>query len=140
MRPACDIPFRTFRAFNGLRAGAFKLGQRGSGGRSKFKRTVGRACSRAHRGGSLAATWTMPLASGIRGPTVVTVKGASIPGARLISQPGASHGATDSDATTQRRDDVTVMVQVSGVCNVNSEPRYASGSYIRLTEVGRVPA
>ena len=61
----------------------------------------------------------MPLASGMRGPTVVTAKGASIPGARLISQPGSSHGATDSD--------VTVMVQVSGVCNVNSEPRMLLG-------------
>ncbi len=70
-------------------------------------------------GGLLAATWTMPLASGMRGPTVVTAKGASSPGARLISQPGASHGATDSD--------VTVMVQVSGVCNVNSEPRMLLG-------------
>ncbi len=65
---------------------------------------------------------------------MVTAKGAASPGARLISQPGASHVATASDS------DVTVIVQVSGVCNVNSEPRYASGSYIRLTEVGRVPA
>ena len=46
---------------------------------------------------------------------MVTVKGASIPGARLISQPGASHGAADSDGT--------VMVRVSGVCNVNSNAR-----------------